>query len=141
MTLLCSFLPLGAHLNPRVSLSSQAEFYFFSCSTSSFPTSTLPLLDIAPLFRGTMPVLDLSEFNIVLAVVGAFLILFGIISSKIKHSWYLGEALPATLVGILFGPIGAKFIDSARWGAAEPDQQHEITLVSFCLLPQRFIRC
>ncbi|KAH7050131.1 plasma membrane antiporter [Macrophomina phaseolina] len=75
-----------------------------------------------------MPVLDLSEFNIVLAVVGAFLILFGIISSKIKHSWYLGEALPATLVGILFGPIGAKFIDSARWGAAEPDQQHEITL-------------
>ena len=44
--------------------------------------------------------------------------------------WYLGEALPALLVGIILGPIAAKFIDSERWGSAEEGQTEHITLVS-----------
>lgn len=50
---------------------------------------------------------------------------------KIKQVWYLGEALPAMAVGIILGPIAAKFIDSERWGTAEPGQTEAITLVSF----------
>lgn len=80
-----------------------------------------------------MPQLELSQLNIVLAVTGAFLILYGIVSSKIKYSWYLGEALPATLIGIILGPTASKFVDSASWG--EPGAQNEITYVS--LVPQR----
>ncbi|KAF2848766.1 Na(+)/H(+) antiporter 1, partial [Plenodomus tracheiphilus IPT5] len=75
-----------------------------------------------------MPVLDFSELNIVIAVLGAFTILYGIISVKIKQKWFLGEALPALLVGIILGPIAAKFIDSERWGTAVKYQTSDITL-------------
>ncbi|KAL1642575.1 hypothetical protein SLS58_005344 [Diplodia intermedia] len=72
--------------------------------------------------------IELSELNIVLSVVGAFLIVFGIISRKIKKSWYLGEALPAMLMGVVLGPRAAKFIEPARWISAEPDELNELTL-------------
>lgn len=39
-----------------------------------------------------MPSLDVSELNIVLSVLGAFTVLYGVISIKIKRVWYLGEA-------------------------------------------------
>jgi len=39
-----------------------------------------------------MPSLDVSELNIVLSVLGAFTLLYGVISIKIKRVWYLGEA-------------------------------------------------
>ncbi|EKJ70885.1 hypothetical protein FPSE_08936 [Fusarium pseudograminearum CS3096] len=75
-----------------------------------------------------MPVLSLSELNIVLGVLGGFTYLYGLISVKIKQAWYLGEALPAVLIGVVLGPIAAKFIDSERWGSATPGQTSEITL-------------
>ena len=40
----------------------------------------------------TMPTLDVSELNVVLAILGAFILLYGFISIKIKQRWYLGEA-------------------------------------------------
>ncbi|KAF1916958.1 Sodium/hydrogen exchanger family-domain-containing protein [Ampelomyces quisqualis] len=76
-----------------------------------------------------MPTLDVSELNVIIAVLGGFIVLYGIISVKIKQIWYLGEALPALMVGIVLGPIAAKFIDSERWGSAVKDQTSEITLV------------
>lgn len=39
-----------------------------------------------------MPTLDLSELNIVIAVLGAFIVAYGFFSVKIKQVWYLGEA-------------------------------------------------
>ncbi|KAL5602432.1 hypothetical protein FOBRF1_009965 [Fusarium oxysporum] len=75
-----------------------------------------------------MPVLNLSELNIVLGVLGAFMILYGIISVKIKQAWYLGEALPAVFFGVILGPVAAKFIESEKWGTAEPGQTSAITL-------------
>lgn len=39
-----------------------------------------------------MPNLDVSELNIVLSVLGAFILLYGIISVLIKSRWFLGEA-------------------------------------------------
>jgi len=47
---------------------------------------------------------------------------------KIKNVWYLGEALPAVIIGIILGPIASKFIDAERWGVAAPEQQNAITL-------------
>lgn len=75
-----------------------------------------------------MPSLDTSELNIVLSVLGAFIVLYGIISIKIKREWYLGEALPAVAIGIILGPIAVKFLNSERWGSAEEHQQVPITL-------------
>ncbi|OAL56440.1 hypothetical protein IQ07DRAFT_495951 [Pyrenochaeta sp. DS3sAY3a] len=75
-----------------------------------------------------MPTLDVSELNVIIAVLGGFTILYGIISVKIKRVWYLGEALPAMMIGIALGPIAAKFIDSERWGSAVKDQTEYITL-------------
>lgn len=75
-----------------------------------------------------MPVLDVSELNVILGVLSGFILLYGIISVKIKAKWYLGEALPAVLVGVILGPIAAKFIDTERWGSASPGQTNDITL-------------
>ncbi|PVH78099.1 Na(+)/H(+) antiporter 1 [Cadophora sp. DSE1049] len=75
-----------------------------------------------------MPSLDVSELNIVLGVLGTFIVLYGWISVKIKAQWYLGEALPAVVFGIMLGPIAAKFLDADRWGSAAPDQMGVITL-------------
>jgi NhaP-type Na+/H+ or K+/H+ antiporter len=76
-----------------------------------------------------MPTLNLSELNIVISVLGAFTVLYGIISVKLKQAWYLGEALPAVVIGIILGPVAAKFIESEKWGNAEPGQTNAITLV------------
>ncbi|KAK7429730.1 hypothetical protein QQZ08_003756 [Neonectria magnoliae] len=75
-----------------------------------------------------MPVVSLSELNIVLGIVGGFMVLYGVISVKIKQSWYLGEALPAMIMGIILGPASAKFLDSERWGAAQEGQSEDIAL-------------
>ncbi|KAF5024483.1 hypothetical protein F66182_3423 [Fusarium sp. NRRL 66182] len=75
-----------------------------------------------------MPVLNLSELNIVLGVLGGFMVLYAVISVKIKQAWYLGEALPAMVMGIVLGPIAARFLDSERWGAAVEGQTEDIAL-------------
>lgn len=75
-----------------------------------------------------MPSLDVSELNIVIAVLGTFIVAFGFISVKIKQVWYLGEALPAVFFGIILGPIASKFLDAERWGSAEAGQQEAISL-------------
>ncbi len=101
-----------------------------------------------------MPSLDVSELNIVLAILGTFIVLYGWISVKIKAQWYLGEAcksihgtgtdaviilpftiVPAVVIGIMLGPIAAKFLDADRWGSAAPEQMGAITLVRLFVLP------
>ncbi|KAL1998368.1 hypothetical protein VTN02DRAFT_6330 [Thermoascus thermophilus] len=62
------------------------------------------------------PVLDVTELNIVLSVLGLFMLICGLISLKVKQRWYLGEALPAFVLGILIGPEAVKFVNVAHWG-------------------------
>ncbi|KAG7136323.1 Na(+)/H(+) antiporter C3A11.09 like protein [Verticillium longisporum] len=73
-----------------------------------------------------MPVLDVSELNVILGVLGTALdhVHFHWLLAK----WYLGEALPAVIVGVLLGPVAAKFIETTKWGSATPGQTNEITL-------------
>ncbi|PFH62592.1 hypothetical protein XA68_12844 [Ophiocordyceps unilateralis] len=75
-----------------------------------------------------MVTLDVSELNIVLSVLGTFIVCYGIISVKIKQKWYLGEALPAMMIGIILGPVATRFIDSERWASAEKGQTAAIAL-------------
>jgi hypothetical protein len=46
-----------------------------------------------------MPTLDISELNVVIAVLGAFIIGYGFFSVKIKQVWYLDEACKCLLFG------------------------------------------
>lgn len=42
--------------------------------------------------------------------------------------------VPAVVIGIALGPIAAKFLQSEKWGNAEPGQTNAITLVCFSSL-------
>jgi len=75
-----------------------------------------------------MPSLDPSELNQIIAVLGAFIVLYGFISVPIKQIWYLGEALPAVVMGIILGPVAGKLIESEQFGSAKPGQTNDITL-------------
>ena len=56
-----------------------------------------------------MPTLDLSNFNIVCAVMGGFVTVFGLVSYLCKERFYLSEALISLAAGILFSH-GTDFI-------------------------------
>ena len=45
------------------------------------------------------------------------------------HTNTVDITVPAFLIGIVLGPLAAKFIDATRWGSAAPYQKEEITLV------------
>ncbi|SPO04171.1 related to Na+/H+-exchanging protein [Cephalotrichum gorgonifer] len=75
-----------------------------------------------------MPTLDVSELNVAISILGAFIVLFGLLSIKIKGSWYLGEALPSVIVGIALGPVGANFIHVDRWVTGSQPQISALTL-------------
>lgn len=61
-------------------------------------------------------------------------------------------AVPAVVVGIILGPVAAKFLDVNRWGAAEDGQQAPVTLglcrvvigvqlvIAGFQLPQKFLK-
>ncbi|KAL6881830.1 Sodium/hydrogen exchanger family domain-containing protein [Trichoderma longibrachiatum] len=54
--------------------------------------------------------LALTDFNIVVSVLGGFVSLFGLVSYLLKENYYLSEALISLLIGVAFGPHGANFI-------------------------------
>ncbi|KAE8392183.1 plasma membrane antiporter [Aspergillus alliaceus] len=97
------------------------------------------------------PILDVSNLNVVLTVLSLYVLLFGFISLQFKQRWYLGEALPAFLIGISFGPFGTKFLNVSQW-EEEAGESSEITygLMRFVIgiqlvkvgyqLPNRYIK-
>ncbi|KLU86018.1 Na(+)/H(+) antiporter [Magnaporthiopsis poae ATCC 64411] len=76
------------------------------------------------------PTLDPSELNIIIAIVGAFIIIYGLFSVLIKGRWFLGEALPAMAIGVVLGPVAGRLLDNTRWGPGNlsEDQKDAITL-------------
>ena len=46
-------------------------------------------------------------------------------------SWNM--IVPAVAMGIILGPLAAKFLDAMQWGSAAKDQQFDITLVGLVL--------
>ena len=41
----------------------------------------------------------------------------------------LQDVVPAVIIGIILGPIAARFLDAEKWGSAAQGQQEAITLV------------
>lgn len=59
---------------------------------------------------------NLSDpFYQTLAIVGLFIIFFGLVSLFIKERLYLTESLVAVLIGIIFGPMCASIITPYEW--------------------------
>ncbi|KAI0397972.1 Cation/H+ exchanger [Xylariaceae sp. FL0594] len=75
-----------------------------------------------------MPTLDLSELNVVVGVFGSYIAVYGLFAAKIKNAWFIGEALPALVLGVILGPVSARFLSPERWGSATPGQKEAITL-------------
>ncbi|QSZ32776.1 hypothetical protein DSL72_002355 [Monilinia vaccinii-corymbosi] len=57
-----------------------------------------------------MPTLQTTNFNIVCAVLGGFITLFGLVSYLFKEKFYLSEALISLLFGVAMSPHAADFI-------------------------------
>ncbi|CAD6592126.1 MAG: hypothetical protein ASARMPREDX12_005670 [Alectoria sarmentosa] len=75
-----------------------------------------------------MPTLALSNFNIVLAVLGAFINLFGLVSYLFKEQFYLSEALISLLAGIVFSPHATDFIKPLEYASGSQENLGAITL-------------
>eukprot|EP00128_Syssomonas_multiformis_P005738 Colp12_sorted_trinity150504_noHs@29736 len=80
--------------------------------------------------------LALTDFNVVLALLGGFISLFGLVSYLFKEHYYMSEALISLLIGVAFGPNAANFIRPRAYADCDAgiserecqDNLHAITL-------------
>ena len=56
-----------------------------------------------------------SALYLNMALLGGFIVLFGLVSLFVKERLYLTEALCATVFGIVFGPVGFGVVDIQKW--------------------------
>ncbi|KAI1745492.1 Sodium/hydrogen exchanger family-domain-containing protein [Xylaria scruposa] len=74
-----------------------------------------------------MPTLDISNFNIVVSVLGGWISLFGLVSYLLKENFYLSEALISLLAGITFGPRALNWVRPIEY-AGSVDNLNDVTL-------------
>ncbi|KAI1337256.1 Sodium/hydrogen exchanger family-domain-containing protein [Xylariaceae sp. FL0016] len=74
-----------------------------------------------------MPTLDISNFNIVISVLGGWISLFGLVSYLLKENFYLSEALISLVAGISFSPHAANFIRPMEYAGTQ-ENLNTITL-------------
>ena len=60
----------------------------------------------------------MTEFNLVVLVIGSSVLLLGIFSDLLKR-WGLPDALVVLLLGVALGPHGTALLNPAEWGDAE----------------------
>ncbi|KIW99456.1 uncharacterized protein Z518_11195 [Rhinocladiella mackenziei CBS 650.93] len=75
-----------------------------------------------------MPTLIISNFNIVCAVLGGFITLFGLVSYLCKERFYLSEALISTVFGVIFSPHATNFIKPLEYAGGIEENLDTITL-------------
>ncbi|KAI1781117.1 Sodium/hydrogen exchanger family-domain-containing protein [Hypoxylon cercidicola] len=66
-----------------------------------------------------MPTLALTNFNIVVGVLGGWISLFGLVSYLLKENFYLSEALISLMAGVAFSPHGANFVRPFDYAGSE----------------------
>ncbi|KAG8987730.1 hypothetical protein FRB90_003173, partial [Tulasnella sp. 427] len=71
---------------------------------------------------------DVQPSHIAYAVLGGFVVLFGMFSLLIKEKLYLGEAPIATIFGIIIGPYAIGLFDPRAWGGGNVQVSNAITL-------------
>ncbi|KPM40493.1 hypothetical protein AK830_g6065 [Neonectria ditissima] len=57
-----------------------------------------------------MPTLEITDFNIIVSLLGGWIAAFGLVSYLSKENLYLSEALISLLAGVAFSPSGANFM-------------------------------
>lgn len=71
------------------------------------------------------PILEHPSFNLLvcLALLGGFVVLFGLVSLFVKERLYLSESLVATVFGVIIGPVGLRLVRPDKWfgGAINAD--------------------
>ena len=75
-----------------------------------------------------MPTISLTNFNIVCAVLGGFITLFGLVSYLFKERLYLSEPLISLIAGIIFSPHATNFINPLHIANGVEDNLDLITL-------------
>ncbi|KAF2859018.1 hypothetical protein K470DRAFT_300541 [Piedraia hortae CBS 480.64] len=77
-----------------------------------------------------MPALTLTNLNIVCAVLGGFITIFGLISYLLKEHFYLSEALTSTLTDIIFSPHATNWIRPSQLVGrdSDPETPEQVTL-------------
>lgn len=75
-----------------------------------------------------MPTLQVDDFNIVCAVLGGFISIFGLVSYLLKEKFYVSEALLATLFGIIFGPHASNWVRPIDYANGNAESLETITL-------------
>ncbi len=75
-----------------------------------------------------MPTLAVDNFNIVCAVLGAFITLFGLVSYLLKEKFYLSEALISTYAGLVFSPHATNFIKPLQYANNDETSLETVTL-------------
>ncbi|KAK0639299.1 Na/H antiporter, partial [Cercophora newfieldiana] len=75
-----------------------------------------------------MPTLAVTNFNIVLAVLGGFISLFGLVSYLVKEHFYLSEALISLLAGVIFSPNATNLIRPLEYTSGSAASVDLITL-------------
>ncbi|KAK3321088.1 Sodium/hydrogen exchanger family-domain-containing protein [Cercophora scortea] len=66
-----------------------------------------------------MPTLALTNFNIVVSVLGGWVSLFGLVSYLIKENFYLSEALISLLAGVVVSPSAANLVRPLEYAGSE----------------------
>ncbi|KAJ2898763.1 Sodium/hydrogen exchanger family-domain-containing protein [Zalerion maritima] len=73
-----------------------------------------------------MPTLELSNFNIVVSLLGGYISLFGLVSYLLKENYYMSEALLSLLAGVLFKVIN--WIRPLEYADGSSENVDDITL-------------
>ncbi|KAH8108670.1 Sodium/hydrogen exchanger family-domain-containing protein [Phellopilus nigrolimitatus] len=71
---------------------------------------------------------DVTIPHIFYAVLGGFIVLFGMFSLLIREKLYIGEAPLAFVFGVIIGPYCANLIDPRAWGGGSDETVNTITL-------------
>ncbi|KAI6352593.1 hypothetical protein MCOR25_009377 [Pyricularia grisea] len=75
-----------------------------------------------------MPTLAITNFNIVLTVLGAWITLFGLVSYVSKDRLYLSDPLISLLVGVALSPLAANLIRPLEYVGGSEVTLDEVTL-------------
>lgn len=63
--------------------------------------------------------IDVTQVSKSLAVLGGFIVFYGLLSYVVKERLYLSEPLLAVIAGIIVGPYVLNWVDPASWGTTE----------------------
>ena len=75
-----------------------------------------------------MPTILLSNFNIVCALLGGFITLFGLVSYLFKERLYLSEPLISLIAGVVFSPHATNFVKPLEYAQGLEENIDYITL-------------